>query len=183
MGEVLRTIAGKDAAGPLQLSACQEAGAEAAIQAIRDIFENENAAAVLLIDAENAFNPINRKVMLHNLNFIRPIITAYITNCYITPARLFIIGGGKILSKEGTTQGDPTAMVAYAPGILSLIHFLLQFISLNHLSAKEVAFADDFTVAGKLTSIKDYWGKLTVLCPKYDYFPKNFKITLDSKRR
>ena len=178
MGEVLRTIAGKDAAGPLQLSACQEAGAEAAIQALRDIFENENAAAVLLIDAENAFNPINRKVMLHNLNFIRPIITTYITNCYITPARLFIIAGGKILSKEGTTQGDPTAMVAYAPGILSLIHFLLQFISLNHLSAKEVAFADDFTVAGKLTSIKDYWGKLTVLCPKYDYFPKTSKSHL-----
>ena len=45
-------------------------------------------------------------------------------------------------------------------GILSLIHFLLHFISINHLSAKEVAFADDFTVTGKLTSIKDYWGKL-----------------------
>ena len=30
--------------------------------------------AVLLIDAENAFNSINRKVMLHNLKFICPII-------------------------------------------------------------------------------------------------------------
>ena len=63
-------------------------------------------------------------------------------------------------------------------GILSLIHFLLQFISINHLSAKEVAFADDFTVTGKLTSIKDYWGKLTVLCPKYGYFPKGSKSYL-----
>ena len=63
-------------------------------------------------------------------------------------------------------------------GILSLIHFLLQFISINHLSAKEVAFADDFTVTGKLTSIKDYWGKLTVLCPKYGYFPKASKSYL-----
>ena len=50
--------------------------------------------------------------MLHNLNFICPVITTYITNCYIAPARLFIIGGGEILSKEGTTQGDPTAMGA-----------------------------------------------------------------------
>ena len=65
-----------------------------------------------------------------------------------------------------------------AHGILSLIHFLLQFISINHLNAKEVAFADDFTVTGKLTSIKDYWGKLTGLCPNYDYFPKASKSYL-----
>ena len=66
----------------------QEAGTEAAIHAIREISENEDTAAVLLIDTENAFNSINRKVMLHNLNFICLIITTYITNCYITPARL-----------------------------------------------------------------------------------------------
>ena len=77
----------KDAAGPLQLSAGQEAGAKAAIHAMRDISVNEDAEALLLIDAENAFNSINRKVILYNLNFICPIITTCITNCYITPAR------------------------------------------------------------------------------------------------
>ena len=82
------------------------------------------------------------------------------------------------MSQEGTTQGDPTVMGAYALGILPLIHFLLEFISINHLSAKEVAFADDFIVAGKLTSIRDYWGKLTVLGPKYGYFPKASKSYL-----
>ena len=145
---------------------------------MRDIFANEDTEADLLIDTENAFNTISRKVMLHNLNFICPIITTYITNCYIAPERLFIIGGGEIFSEEGTTQDDPTAMGTYALGILPLIHFLLEFISINHLSAKEVAFADDFTVAGKLTSIRDYWGKLTVLCPKYDSFPKPSKFYL-----
>ena len=93
-----------DAAGPLQLSADQEAGAEVAILAMRDIFANKDAEAVLLTDAENAFSSINRKVILHNLNFICPIITTFITNFYITPARLSIIGGGEILSKEGITQ-------------------------------------------------------------------------------
>ena len=61
------------------------------------------------------------------------------------------------MSKEGTIQGDLTAMGAYTKGISPLFHFLFEFISINHLSAKEVAFADDFTVAGKLTSIRDYW--------------------------
>ena len=189
VGEVLRSIAGKvimmvfkkditNAAGPAQHSGGQEAGAEAAIHAMRDIFANEDTEAVLLIEAENTFNSINRKVMPHNLNFICSIITTYITNCYITPTKLFTIGGGELLSKEGTTQGDPAAMRAYALGILPLIHFLLAFISINHLSTKEVAFADDFTVAGKLTSVRDYWGKLAVLGPKYGYFVKASKSYL-----
>ena len=110
--------------------------AEVVIHAMRDIFANEDTEAVLLTDAENAFSSINQKVMLHNLNFICPIITTYITNCYITLARLFIIDGGEMLSKEGTTQSDPTAMGAHALGILPLNHFLLEFIQINRLSAK-----------------------------------------------
>ena len=70
--------------------------------------------AVLLINAENKFNSINRKVTLHNVEFIFTIIATYIINWYGTPSRLFIVGGGEILSSEGTTQGDPTAMEAYA---------------------------------------------------------------------
>ena len=67
---------------------------------------NVDTDAVLLIDAENAFNSINHKVMLHNLKFICSIIATYIINCYATPSRLFIAGRGEILSSEGTTQGD-----------------------------------------------------------------------------
>ena len=59
-----------------------------------------------------------------------------------------------------------------------MTHVLLEFISINHLSAKEVAFAGDLTVASKLTSIKDFWGKLAVLCIKYGCFPKVSKSYL-----
>ena len=71
---------------------------------------NIDADAVLLIDAEIAFNSINRKVMLHNLKFICPIIATYIINCYATPSRIFIVGLGETFSSEGTSQGDPTAL-------------------------------------------------------------------------
>ena len=65
---------------------------------------NVDTDVVLLTDAENAFNSINRKVTLHNLKFICPIIAIDIINCYATPSRLFTVGGGKILPSEGTTQ-------------------------------------------------------------------------------
>ena len=105
---------------------------------------NVDRDTVLLIDAENAFNSINRKIMLHNLKFICPIIATYIINCYATPSRLFIVNGGEILTSEGTTQGDPTAMGAYALGILLLVKFLLEFISINEMNAKEVVLHNTF---------------------------------------
>ena len=77
---------------------------------MKDIFADVDKDAVLLINAETAFKSINRKVMLHNLSFICPIIVTYIINCYATPSRLFIFDGGEILSSVGTMQGDPTAI-------------------------------------------------------------------------
>ena len=116
--------------------------------------------------------------MLCNLKFICPVIAKYILNCYMCPTRLFIIGGGELLSKEGTTQGDPTSMGAYAVGILQLLQFLLDFISVNELNAEEVAFADDVTIADKISSIKDYLSQLTSIGPKFGYFPKASKSHL-----
>ena len=137
---------------------------------------------LLLIDAENAINLINRKDMLHNLKFICPVIPTYISNCYMCPARLFVIGGKELLSKESTTQGGPKSMGAYALGILPLLQFQLDLISVNKLYAKGVGFADKFTVAGKLSSIKDCWSQLTSIDPKYGYFPKASKSYLVVKQ-
>ena len=134
--------------------------------------------AVLLIDAENAFNSINRKVMLHYLKFICPIVATYKINCYATPSRLFIVGGADILSSEETTKDDPTAMGAYVLDILPLIKSLLQFINLNEINVKEAVFADEFSIAGSLNSIQDYRDELTAISPKYGYFPKPAKSYL-----
>ena len=72
-------------------------------------------------------------------------------------------------------------MVAYALGIFPLLQFLLDFISLKELNAKAVAFAGNFTVSSKLSSIKDYWIQLTSIGSKYGYFPKASKSYLTVK--
>ena len=94
----------KDAAGSLQLCAGQEAGSEAPIHAIYDVYQQDGTEAVLLVDADNAFNSINRKAMLHNISLTCPLITTFIANCYMEPARLFVVGNHEIKSREGTTQ-------------------------------------------------------------------------------
>ena len=109
-----------------------------------------------MIDAENAFNSIILKLMVHNLKFIYPIIATYKINWYATRSRLFIVVGREILSSEGTTQDYPTVMEAYALDILPLIEFLFQFVNLHEMNVKEEAFAEKFSVAASLSSIKGY---------------------------
>ena len=50
-----------EAAGALQLCVGQEAGSEAAIHAMRNVFQDGQSKAVLLVDATNAFNSLNRQ--------------------------------------------------------------------------------------------------------------------------
>ena len=96
VGEVLRRIAGnivmtvvkedvRVAAGGFQLCAGQEAGVEAAVHAMHDVFQSNDTEAVLLVDAENAFNSINRKMLLHNIQYICPVIYTFVYNCYHVP--------------------------------------------------------------------------------------------------
>ena len=171
------------AAGSLQVCTGQEAGTEAAIRAMYDICNDEHSEAVLLVDAENAFNSINRNVMINDTSVVCPAISTYLSNCYQSAARLFVIGGKEILSKEGTTQGDPTSMKTYALGVTPLLNFLHEFILINEHKSKEVAFADDLTVAGKIEEIKQYWELLLQVGPKYGYYPKPSKSHLIVKEQ
>ena len=132
IGEVLRRIMGKmvvyilkpdlqEGAGELQMCVGQQGGCEAGVHSMADMFNEEETHGVIQVDANNAFNVINRKVFLHNIQIICPSISTYIRNCYLKPARLFVVGGIEIASEEGTTQGDPTAMPVYALGIRPLL--------------------------------------------------------------
>ena len=121
VGEVLRRIVGKvvmkvfrpdiqRAAGSLQVCAGQSGGCEAAVHAMRNIFEEDDCDAVLLVEAANAFNSINGAA---NISRLCPIAYVYAYNCYAPHACLFVVGGKELKSKEATTQGDPVSMGFY----------------------------------------------------------------------
>ena len=81
---------------------------------MRSIFDADDTDAVILVDASNAFNRLNKQIALHNIQYSCHPMSQALINTYRAPSRLFIIGGGEIKSLEGTTQGDPLAMKFYA---------------------------------------------------------------------
>ena len=96
-----------NASGAMQVCAGQKCGGEAAIHAMRNIFEADETDAALLVDASNAFNSLNRAAAQNNIRVLCPLIATYVTNTYRVPACLFVVGGSELKSAEGTTQGDP----------------------------------------------------------------------------
>ena len=108
LAEVIRRIIGKgvmrvtkpdvvDVSGSLQVCVGHKSGSEAAIHAMRNIFDADETNAVLLVDASNAFNALNRAAALHNTRLLCRTTATYATNTNRQPARLH----------TDTTQGDP----------------------------------------------------------------------------
>ena len=143
---------------------------------MHDILGTNKTEAVLLVDAENAFNSINKQVFLHNIKHICPPIANFVRNCYNVPARLFVLGGKELLSHKDTIQGDPTVMAIYVIALIPLLKHLATFYPDRDL--KMVAFTDDLIDAGKLLELRSWWKILLDVGPKYRYFPKLSKAIL-----
>ena len=178
IGEVVRRIIGKavmkltkhdlqNAVGSLQLCAGQDAGCEAAVHAMSKIFDNEDTEAVIMVDASNAFNRLNRKATLLNCDTLCPSLTHILINTYRCNSHLFV-DGQYLLSREGTTQGDPLAMAMYAIGIHPLIRKLDGI-------ADQVWYADDSAAGSSLENIRKWWDVLVEIGPLYGYYPNGSK--------
>ena len=161
IGEVLRRIMGKavssftkedtmKSVGPLQLSV----GQKAAAHAMRDIYDDSETQGVPFVDAKNAFNSMNRKAALHNIQRICPVISTYFINMYRTPCKLFVANGKTSpvnfiwSSEEGTTQGDNSASAFYSIGILPILFHLH-----DNCTCPQIWFADDAGAGAKLNDI------------------------------
>ena len=115
IGETVRRIIGRaitrilsndiqTAAGPLQLCAGYQSGCESAVHAMRQVFEFPETEAIILVDASNAFNSLNRQTALRNIRHLCPALSKVLINTYREDVRLYI-NGETMLSQEGTTQG------------------------------------------------------------------------------
>ena len=181
VGEVVRWIIGKailsvigveiqQSAGSLQLCAGQPSGCEAAIHALRHIFDDVTTEAALLVDASNAFNNLNRQLALANISALCPAFSRILINTYRNDANLFV-GGETILSQEGTTQADPLAMAMYALALVPMITHLSDIV-------KQVWYADDAAAAGHLTDLHTWWDILCDIGPQFGYFVNSSKTFL-----
>ena len=135
------------------------------------LFHRDDSEAVILIDADNAFNRLNRSVALWNIKFICPALSLYAENCYNSPSRLFVAGGAEISSEEGTTQGDPLAMPFYALSLMPLVRELSGAI-------QQIWYADDAQATGSLKILREWWNLLVLRGPGYGYFVNASKTIL-----
>ena len=190
IGETLRRIIGKSvmsafkadlqkAGGCLQTCSGTKSGIEAAIHATHEAWKNPSTECVLQVDADNAFNRLNRKVALHNVRQLCPSIHTFLLNHYQRAAHMTMTDSTQqetLLSDEGCTQGDPAAMPFYSVGVRPLIDHLAA--STNADLCKQAWYADDSSAAGKLAEVVIWWQQLNELGPKFGYFPKASKSVL-----
>lgn len=167
----------QEAAGTRQLCGGQIAGIEAAIHSVQREYHSEDADAVLLVDASNAFNSLNREAALHNVQYICPSLATALINTYRAPTELFV-DGITLASEEGTTQGDPFAMPFYALATVPLIHRLD-----NAEDVKQVWYADDASASGSLVPIRTWWDQLSTEGPAFGYHANAAKTWLVTKEK
>ena len=67
---------------------------------MRDVFESSETEAIILVDATNAFNSLNRQAALRNANIRHLCPPLSKINTY----REDVIDGETLLSREGTTH-------------------------------------------------------------------------------
>ena len=129
---------------------------------------------VLMVDAKNAFNSVNRGVGLWNARVYWPRCSRFLFNTYRGFSSLWIKDSvGPMYSMEGVTQGDPLSMCFYSVPLLPLV---------RSLRCKEKWmqswYADDSAFAGTLENVKEWFEKLLEKGPMYAYYPEPSKSVL-----
>ena len=185
IGEEPRRILGKaialatryeveDVCGASQLCSGLKSGIEGAVHALREVFAEKAGTGwgVLLIDAKNAFNSLNRVTALWNARILWPQCSRFLFNTYRGHAALIVHGSNEYLfSREGVTQGDPLSMLFYAVAILPLIESLSD-------GTIQSWYADDSSCVANLKDLRVWFDKLCDLGPDYGYYPEPSKSFL-----
>ena len=167
----------EEVCGVSQLCAGIGAGIEGAVHALNELFEefSSDGWGVLMIDAKNAFNSLNRTAALWNIRVLWPRCSRFLFNSYRGWGSLVVRGSDKFMfSKEGVTQGDPLSMFMYAVGTIPLISLLKDGTG----KRKQVWYADDASACSELNSLKDWFDEVKLRGPLFGYYPEPSKSYL-----
>ena len=122
----------------------------------------DRTEVILLIYARYPINSLNREMSFKNIRKLCHSIYAALRNSYKTPSA-FSIDKRVIKSQEGTTQGDPLAMLLYGVATLPLIAILEDHDFLHKW------YADESNVAGSLELLRIVLDKLYELGGPFVY--------------
>ncbi|GKB04677.1 putative reverse transcriptase domain-containing protein [Tanacetum coccineum] len=121
-------------------------GGEAIIHAINCLVEDRGddvGLSMLLVDFQNAFNLVDRTIMLEEVRLRCPAISRWVEFCYSSPARLYY-GEHFLWSCQGVQQGDPLG-----PLLFSLVlHPLICKIRDSFNLCLHAWYLDDGTIVG-----------------------------------
>ena len=134
VGEILRRLTGKclmqlvrpDARAylwPQQSGVGVKAGAEAAVHTLRAWLQRHESASdkvVVKLDFRNAFNTVDRTVVLREARAQFPALARWATWCYHAPSTLRF-GQEQLLSCAGVQQGDPLGPLLFATALQPLL--------------------------------------------------------------
>ena len=188
IGETLRRIIGKaicsatrgdieSLCGADQLCGGVKSGIEGAIHAMNEMYSQNCTSddlGILLVDASNAFNSLDRAALLWNARILWPRCSRFLFNTYSGWAALVVHGSEEFLySREGVTQGDPLSMFLYAVGTMPLIRLLK-----NPSLWTQIWYADDASACGKLSHIRRWFDLLLEVGPGFGYYPNPRKCSI-----
>ena len=140
-------------------------------QSMTDIFNSPDTDGVLMTDAANAFNNLNRSAYSRNVRHLCPLLAMVAINLHRSPSRLFV-GGESISTSEGMTQGNPLAMPLYAIGILPLIQ------ATDTDGARQLLYADDSSADVWLRCLHTWLDSLMYRGPDFGYHLNAAKFVL-----
>ncbi|KAL0820722.1 hypothetical protein ABMA28_006551 [Loxostege sticticalis] len=132
---------------PHQLGFGTRQGCEGAIHATRSfVMDFNNADSVIIkLDIKNAFNSLERDVLLNEVKDIIPSLYPFLDQVYGTSSKLFF-KDNLILSQVGVQQGDPLGPLIFSLAIHKAI--------INIQSPLNVWYLDDGTLGGEPEIVK-----------------------------